>query len=73
MDKVNLDAEVQEFLFGHGLQLRDYFIEQTPVSEVLCYRNSEGREFDLPIRDSELSAAVFERLKGMGVRIVRPT
>lgn len=57
MDKATLEATVEEFLFGRGVRLEDYFIEQTPVSEVLCYRNSEGREFDLPINDPELAAA----------------
>nr|CCA86316.1 hypothetical protein RALSY_40534 [Ralstonia syzygii R24] len=60
-----------EFLFGQGLKLEDYFIELTPVSEMLCYRNAEGRTFDLPINDAALAAAVFERLKGLGVQVVK--
>lgn len=60
-----------DFLFGRGLRLEDYFIEQTPVSEMLCYRNAEGRDFDLPINDSELASAVMSRLKDLGVRIVK--
>lgn len=71
MDKATLEATVEEFLFGRGVRLEDYFIEQTPVSEVLCYRNSEGREFDLPINDPELAVAVMRRLKSLGVRIVK--
>lgn len=71
MDKATLEATVEEFLFGRGVRLEDYFIEQTPVSEVLCYRNSEGREFDLPINDPELAVAVMQRLKSLGVRIVK--
>lgn len=66
----NLMEKVEEFLFGSGLQLQDYFIELTPVSEMLCYRNSDGREFDLPINDSVLAAAVFSRLKELHVRVV---
>lgn len=71
MDAKNLTATVEEFLFGRGQQLKDYFIEQTPVSEMLCYRNSEGREFDLPINDVDLAAAVIARLKDLGVEITR--
>lgn len=71
MDAKNLTATVEEFLFGRGQQLKDYFIEQTPVSEMLCYRNSEGREFDLPINDVDLAAAVIAKLKDLGVEITR--
>ena len=71
MEKTKLEVAVEEFLFGRGLQLDDYFIEQTPVSEMLCYRNAEGREFDLPINDPVLAAAVTLRLKSLGVQIVR--
>ncbi|MHA6883130.1 hypothetical protein [Ralstonia pseudosolanacearum] len=35
------------------------------------YRNAEGRTFDLPINDAALAAAVFERLKGLGVQVVK--
>ncbi|MCI3206436.1 hypothetical protein DBA20_15865 [Pandoraea capi] len=62
---------VDEFLFGRGLTVENYFIEQTPVSEMLCYRNSEGREFDLPINDHDFADDVLNRLKGLGVRIVK--
>ena len=60
-----------EFLFGREQQLEDFFIEQTPISEMLCYRNSEGREFDLPIHDTELAFAVMARLKELGVKILK--
>ncbi|MHA6823009.1 hypothetical protein ACQUKI_15940 [Ralstonia pseudosolanacearum] len=63
--------DVDEFLFGRGLTVGDYFIEQTPVSELLCYRNSEGREFDLPINDDAFAGEVLSRLKELGVRIVK--
>ena len=61
---------VNDFLFGSGLSVQDYFIERTPVSEMLGYRNAEGREFDLPINDEALAAAVYERLKELNVRII---
>ncbi|WP_426319513.1 immunity protein Imm33 domain-containing protein [Pseudoduganella sp. R-43] len=62
---------VDDYLFGRGLTLADYYIEQTPVSEMLCYRDANGRDFDLQINDAQLAAAVLTRLKGLGVRIVR--
>jgi hypothetical protein len=64
-------SKVDEFLFGHGLRVEDYFIEHTPVSEVIGYKNSEGREFDLNMDDAELAAAAKRRLKELGVRIVK--
>ncbi len=63
---------VNDFLFGSGLTVHDYFIERTPLSEMLCYRNADGREFDLPIDDDALAAAVYERLKTLNVRVVNP-
>jgi hypothetical protein len=71
MENTVLNVTVEDFLFGKGQNLDNYFIDQTPISEMLCYRNSEGREFDLPIWDDELAAAVMKRLKGMGVRIIK--
>lgn len=65
-----LNGRVENFLFGAGLQVADYYIERTPFSEILCYRNAEGREFDLPINNEEFAAAVYERLKALHVRIV---
>jgi hypothetical protein len=66
----SLSQRVENFLFGTGLQLEDYYIEKTPFSEMLCYRNAEGREFDLPINNEELASAVLKRLKALNVRIV---
>jgi hypothetical protein len=71
MENSSRASMVDEFLFGHGLKLADYFIEQTPVSEVLCYRNKEGRVYDLPINDDALAEAVLLRLKEIGVSIVK--
>jgi hypothetical protein len=71
MDVTDLQKKAEEFLFGRGQQVQDYFIEITPVSEMLCYRNAEGREFDLPINDVDLAAAVINRLKELDVEILR--
>lgn len=65
----NLHKRVDNFLFGAGLRIADYYIERTPFSEILCYRNAEGRRFDLSISDEELASAVFERLKALNVQI----
>ena len=66
----DLTLRVEEFLFGSGLTLQSYFIEQTPVSEMLCYRNAEGRQFDLLIDDVALAAGILARLKELNVQIV---
>lgn len=71
MDAKEITAVVHELLFGRGQQSSDYFIEQTPVSEILCYRDAEGREFDLSMHDDALAAAVIARFKELGVQIVR--
>jgi hypothetical protein len=71
MNEKNITRIAEEFLFGKGQQLKDYFIEITPVSEMLCYRNADGREFDLPISDAELAETVMARLKDLGVHIIR--
>lgn len=63
--------EIDEFLFGKGLHLENYFIEQSPVAEMIGYVNAEGRAFDLAISDTELASESVRRLKELGVRIVR--
>lgn len=62
---------VDEYLFGNGMKLDDYYIQQTPVSEVVCYRNAEGRDFYLHINNPDLDEAVTRRLKELGVSIIR--
>lgn len=69
MNKTDLMSAADKFLFGTGQQLENYYIEQTPVSEMLCYRNVEGREFDLSINDANLAILVIARLKELGVEI----
>ena len=41
--KEGLDVRVEEFLFGHDLMVDNYFIEITPVSEMVGYTNEIGR------------------------------
>jgi hypothetical protein len=57
--------------FGQGLRLEDYYIEQSHAAQVICYRNSQGREYDLLVSDDALAASAIQRLKDMGVRIVK--
>lgn len=62
--------DIDNFLFGNGVTILDYFLRVTPISESLCFTNREGREFYLPISDDELAEAAIQRLKDLGVRIV---
>lgn len=59
-----------QFLFGRGLKLGDYFIERTPVSEVICFKNEDGRVFDLAISNPDLHSKALARLVELGVRVV---
>lgn len=67
----DLDAAVEQVLFGSGLTVDDYYIEQSPVSELLCYRTSSGRDFDLLIDHPELYSGAFARLRLLDVRVVK--
>lgn len=71
MNNRDLENEVEKFIYGRGLSLDNYYIEQTPFSEMLCYKNRDGREFDLPISDQMLANAVISKLKQLGVKIVK--
>src|SRR5262249_8882854 len=61
---------VDEYLFREGMTLANYWIERTPVSEVVCYKNLEGREFDLMISNNHCTHLIKQRLLALGVRIV---
>jgi hypothetical protein len=61
----------EKFLSECGIKLNDFYIEKTPVSEMLCYKNEAGRDFDLPINNPDLAVAVLLRLKELGVRTVK--
>jgi len=71
MSKKSPEISVDDFLFANGMRVEDYFIEQTPVSEVLCYKNAAGRKFDLLIDDERLAAAAKARLRQLGVSVVK--
>lgn len=71
MQSRELEKTVEEFIYERGLSLESYYIEQTPYSEMLCYKNNDGREFDLPIGDPVLADAVMAKLKQLGVKILR--
>lgn len=71
VEQADLAKRVEQFLFGRGQALRDYWIEQTPFSQMLGFRNAAGVAFDLPISDADLRDAVLCRLKALGVLVVR--
>lgn len=70
MDNPEVPPTADELLFGRGLELDDYFIERTPVSEVICFKNGDGRVFDLAISNPDLRDAALNRLVELGVRVV---
>lgn len=59
-----------EFLADRGIPIGNYYIEVTPHSELICFRNEGGQEFDLPISNEALSEAVKSRLRELGVKVV---
>jgi hypothetical protein len=62
--------EVEELLFGSGLVVDDYYVERTPVAEVICYVDRDGRAFDLHINNEALASAAIAHLLALGVRVV---
>lgn len=72
MDVKKTPAAVEEFLFGRGQSVDEYFIEEAGGAELLRYRHAEGRVVDLPVNDAEFAAALSARLKELGVRVVHP-
>ena len=62
---------VDDFLFRRGLQLKDYFIQVTPVSESIGILDSGEKEFFLAISNNELERLARGRLLALGVRVVR--
>jgi len=61
---------VGEYLFSQGMTLAHYWIERTAISEVICYKNVEGRDFDMLIADDRSAHVIKQRLLALGVRIV---
>jgi len=64
------DEFVHSLLFGKGLDLADYFVRRTPVSETVCYADKEGQHFHLSIGNDDLMRRALERLHALGVRVV---
>jgi hypothetical protein len=60
---------VDDYLFGKGLTLANYFIRETPYSETLCYTDSSGKDFYMPISNDELNSMALKRLRELGVKI----
>jgi len=69
-DKMQERPNADEFLFNQGMELDDYYIRKTPVSEEICYLGPGDREYVLLIGDRELARSALDRLKELGVRVV---
>jgi hypothetical protein len=59
-----------ELLFASGMTIRDYYIAQTPFSQVICYTGPGEREYVLHIGDDELASEALARLKELDARVV---
>ncbi|MBM0103557.1 hypothetical protein JM946_02325 [Steroidobacter sp. S1-65] len=66
---ISIGERVEQLLFGSGLTVENYYIERTPVSEVICYKNREGRRFDLLVDDDALGTLAKRRLLELGVKV----
>jgi hypothetical protein len=64
---------VEHYLFGRGLQLKDYVVHVTPISETLGFVDEEGRAYNLMVNDGELFGLMMRRLRELGVREVVAT
>jgi len=69
LNDINYEQLAEEFLEERGFDLEKIYIEKTPVSEMICFIDENGREFDLPISDEKLLAAVIGHLMAKGVRV----
>ena len=63
------NERVDQYLFGQGVELRQYFISRASGADCLCYTSPEGRDFYLPIDDDALAGRAIQRLLALGVRI----
>lgn len=70
MTKIKPMPTPDELLFGNGLKVDNYFIERTPISEVICFESMDGRLFDLTISSEELKAKAVARLIELRVRVI---
>lgn len=64
MDIAESEQEIDAFLFGSGLTVDDYVME----GDVISYRSTNGRDFDLLINHEGLAAAYRARLIELGVK-----
>ena len=63
-------TEVDEALFGNGLSVAQYSIEQGADYEVICVTDSAGRKTDFSPADEALFEAAKARLVALGVPTV---
>lgn len=64
MDVPESAQEIDAFLFGSGLTVDDYVMED----DVISYRSANGCEFDLLIDHEGLASACRARLIALGVK-----
>ncbi|MET1257213.1 hypothetical protein [Aliikangiella maris] len=66
-----IPTDLDDYLFGNGLTIENYFVRVTPFSETICYRNGEGKEFYLTVNNDEFEEKLRSRLIELGSEIVR--
>ena len=66
-----LPTDLDDYLFGSGLTLENYFVCVTPFSETICYRNNEGKEFYLTVNDDEFEEKLRGRLVDLGAEVIK--
>lgn len=64
------EQHLDELLFGRGMAVQDYYIEQYASGEMLCFLDSKRQALDLHFNDDDMASAQMRRLKQLGVRIV---
>lgn len=62
--------DTDEFLFGRGLQVSDYFIDRKHGPALIGFTNADGRSFDLHVSDPVLHQRALVRLEELGVRVI---
>ena len=68
MTNHTIPVDIDDYLFGGGMTLYNYFVRVTPFSETVCYVNGLGQEFYLSISSDELEEKISRRLTELGVR-----
>lgn len=62
-------AAADELLFGRGMMVDDYFIDDEHGFELICFVGKDGRDFDLHVSDERLKVSAIARLRELGARV----